>query len=626
MPAEGSEDLLPYYMAELAYLHSAGSQFAQRYPRVADALDLSAEGSSDPQIQRLIESFAFLTARLQRSYDAALPEVPAALLDLLYPQLTAPIPSMSIAAFTTDPKQNFSTAGITVPRGTVLFADAEPVAAQAATGGEALTCRFRTGYPVTLWPIEIADARLEPRSQFAYRFLDDRPEVQRVLRIRLRCLGNRRFGEFAPPSLRFCLPPPNIGREAIYQLLFTELRGIAIAPVDDAASAPELAPADARLLEAAQLSAVGFGPDEDLLPCPPASHQAYRLLQEYFAFPDKFLFFDIGALPQGVLGEGTQADLLLLLAAQPPQTLVLNAASFALGCTPIINLFSRITEPIRLDHARLEYRLVADSLREGSTEIHSITRVSSSLAREGRGQTIQPLLSIRHADATGAGGAHYLARRQPMAHARFGGSEMLLSFVDPDLDPALPAEDTVFAHVLCTNRGLAEQIGRDTRMRLEIDVPVASIACLSRPTRQVPPPRTGGTLWRLVSHLSINQLSMADGADNAAVLREMMLLYCPGGEMTSARRIAGLTHLAARRVVRHIGADAWRGFCRGSEITLEFDEAAFAGSSAWLAGAVLSRFFGLYAAVNSFTELVMKSRQGEKTWRWPALTGQQIVL
>jgi type VI secretion system protein ImpG len=619
MPAEGSEDILPYYMAELAYLRDAGSDFARRYPLVADALDLSQEGSNDPQVQRLIEAFAFLTARLQRNYDAQLPEVPAALLDILYPQLTAPIPSMAIAAFVTDPKQSFSTAGVSVPRGTMLFADAEPAGAKGAA--EPLTCRFQTGYPVTLWPVEVADVRLEPRSQYGYPFLDEKPDVQRILRIRMRCLGNRRFSEFSPPSLRFCLPPPNTGREAIYELLFTALCGIAVAPVADQTQA-----ADVRLLAGTQVGAVGFDADEELLPCPPMSHQAYRLLQEYFSFPDKFLFFDVGPLEPGALGDGTETDLLLLLAAQPPPSVIVNAGSFALGCTPIINLFSRVTEPIRLDHMRLEYRLVADSLREGSTEIHSIKRVTQSLARDGLRQTIHPLLSFRHADAVGDGTALYIARRQPMTRADFGGSEMLLSFVDLDLNPDRPADDTVFAHVMCTNRGLAEQIGRDTRMRLEIDVPIAGVSCLSRPTRQVAPPRTGGTLWRLVSHLSVNHLSMTDAQDNAAVLREILLLYCPTDDVTIPRRISGLSHLATRRVVRHIGADAWRGFCRGTEITLEFDETGFAGASAWLLGAVLSRFFGLYAAVNTFTELVMKSRQREKAWRWPALTGQQIVL
>ncbi|HLW69707.1 MAG TPA: type VI secretion system baseplate subunit TssF, partial [Candidatus Binataceae bacterium] len=579
MPIRGSADLLPHYMAELDYLYTAGAEFGRRYHDVAGALEFSRQGSNDPHVQRLIESFAFLTARLQRTYDAQFPEIPAALLDILYPQLTAPIPSMSIAAFHPDPDQPASLTGISVPTGTELFASAPQ------EGAEDLTCRFRTGYPVTLWPLEVADARLEPPPD-ASAFTDSvgLTDVQSVLRIRLRCLGKATFAHFAPSSLRFFLPPPSNSREAIYELLFTHLRGIA-ADANAGATQPAGEPAPQPvLLRTAQLQSVGFGAEDALLPCPPASHQAYRLLQEYFAFPDKFLFFDIAQLPPGAFGTGTTADLILLLDSPARLPIRVNRASFALGCTPIINLFPRVTEPIRLDHTRLEYRLAPDSRRESSVEIHSIQRAIRSVAQAERGQVIRPLFSMRHADMMGRGEAMYYARRQPVSHPDLSGSEMLLSFVDPDLDPKLPADDVVFAHVMCTNRGLAEQIVGGTPLNLEIDLPVSGVSCLNRPTRQLEPPTSGGTLWRLVSHLSVNHLSIAEGEDGIAVLREILLLYCPSEDLAATKRINGLKSLSSRRIVRHIGADAWRGFCRGLEINLEYDESAFPGVSAYLFG------------------------------------------
>lgn len=635
MPPEGSEDLLSHYLAELTYIRTAGREFARLYPRVAGALDLAPHGSNDPHVQQLIESFAFLTARLQRIYDAQLPEVPAALLDILYPQLVAPIPSMTIAAFQTDPQQSRSIAGITVPANTMLFASADDTA-------EDLTCRFRTGYPVTLWPVEVADARIEPPT--LYPFLDSSPNVyqgddqmrawarrrlaapiQRVLRIRLRCQGNRLFSEFAPQSLRFFLPPPTGSREAIYELLFTHLDGIAVAPIAADTPPPDGPAPNVELLSGAQLRPVGFGTDEALLPCPPMSHQAYRLLQEYFTFPDKFLFIDIAELPAGALGTGTHVDLLLLLAGAPDHPVSVNAGSFVLGCTPIINLFPRVTEPIRLDHTRLEYPLVADIRRQNTTEIHSIERVTLSVARADRGQTLQPLFSFRHVDPSDSGTMMYYARRQQTSHAASDTSEILLSFVDPDLNPELPAGDTVFAHVLCTNRGLAEELGFGTKLNLEVDLPVTDVVCMMRPTRQVAPPIASQTLWRLVSHLSVNHLSITGGKDGIAALREILKLYCPND---SRNRIDSLTKMSTRRVVRHIGVDAWRGFCRGVEVELQFDAEKFADAGAYLMGSILSQFFGLYAAVNSFAELVlvMKSGQRDETWRWPALTGDIELL
>ena len=202
---------------------------------------------------------------------------------------------------------------------------------------------------------------------------------------------------------------------------------------------------------------------------------------------------------------------------------------------------------------------------------------------------------------------------------------MVLSFVDPNLDPMLPAADTVFAHVTCTNRGLAEQISPGTRLQLEIDLPARAAICLTRPTPQIPVSSKGSTLWRLVSHLSLNHLPLSGGEDGLAALREILLLYCTSDDATRLRHISGLKRMATRRVVRHVGEDAWRGFCRGSEIELEFDETAFAGARAYLLGSVLSRFFGLGAAVNSFTELAMRSQQREQTWRWPAQTGDTVL-
>jgi type VI secretion system protein ImpG len=616
MASENNAGLLPQYMAELNYLQNAGREFGHNHAEVALALELAPQGSTDPHVQRLIESFAFLTARLQRTYDAQLPEVPATLLDILYPQLVAPIPSMSIAEFHTDPKQSRALAGITVPANTMLFATAR--------GAEDITCRFRTGYPVVLWPVEVADARIEPPT--LYRFLEARPEVTRVLRIRLRCQGTRRFNEFAPPSLRFFLRPAAGSREQIYELLFTHLLGIAVAPVPTGAESPE-APPEPQWLSESRLHQVGFGPDEGLLPCPPMSHQAYRLLQEYFTFPDKFYFFDLAPLPAGALGEGTEADLLLLLTKAPHHTVTVNAESFVLGCTPIINLFRRVSEPIRLDHTRLDYPLVADARRYHSTEIHSVERVTRLVDGAGRGQTIHPLFSFRSPDPDDDGQMLYYAHRgQPLLDAS-DSSEIVLSFVDPALNFGAPVDDTVFAHVMCTNRGLAEQVERGTIFNWEVDLPLSRVSCVMRPTPQIAPPTNAAPLWRLISHLSLNHLSIADGAEGITALREILNLYAPAANTATARLIDGLTRLSTRHIVRHIGADAWRGFCRGIEITLEFDTRSSA-ASAYLMGSVLSQFFRLYVAVNSFVELVMvtKGDQREETWRWPALTGDAKLL
>jgi type VI secretion system protein ImpG len=611
MTVDGEADLLSLYMEELAYLRTAGAAFALKYPNVAEHLELADRGSADPQIQRLVEAFAFLTARLQHQYNAQFPEIPAALLGILYPQLVAPVPSMAIAEFRPDPEQSRSLSGFTLPAGTALFATAQ----------DAMACWFRTCYPVTLWPMEVTDVAFEPPA--IYPFLDNRADIASCLRVRLSCMGNRNFTEFAPSSLRLFLHGGWMTRFTLYELLCNQLRGIAVLPDrgDGAAAASPV------VLANSQLRSVGFEAEHAVLPSPASAHRGFTLLQEYFTFPDKFLFLDLESWPAEALSGSRSADLLFLLAERPRQHPVVDAGTIRLGCAPIINLFARTTEPIRLDHTRLEYRLVPDSRWENCTEIHSIVRVSRSAGAADSTRLIRPFFSFTHAETAEKDAALWLARRQPISNPALTGTEMWLSFVDPQLNPAEPAGDVVFAHTLCTSRNLAGQIPGGALLQLEVDAPLREVVCLAKPTAQIDPPLAGTTLWQLISHLSVNMLSLQGGAESLAALREILHLYCGPQGASAARQIAGLAALSTRRIVRRIGDDAWRGFVRGVEVSLEFDEEQFAGASAFLLGAVLDRFFSLYAGVNAFTELVVSSKQRDGVWkRWPPRAGEAFVL
>lgn len=606
---EGLADILTYYQRELLYLRSKGSAFSRLYPKIAARLELDGEGSADPHVQRLIESFAFLTARLQRSLDSEFPEIPEAMLEVLYPHLVNPVPSMAIARFEIDPAQARSGAGFTIPAHTQLFGDAiEP-------GGDRLTCRFHTAYPVELWPIAVTNARFVAPGEF--RFLDDVPGVVSVLRLRLECLRQQSFAEMSPQRLRFHIAagPTISGR--LYELLINNVMRVVVLPDAEGASSATLA--------GSAVQPVGFHKDEGVLPYPPQAHLGYRLIQEYFCFPEKFLFFDLGPLPS--LGTGQSVDILFVLDAVPNQRLHIGAENFALGCAPIVNLFAKTSEPITLDQTRLEYLLVPDFRFERSTEIHSIQRVAATSPYAGDSSDFEPFYSYDHNSMRNEQRAFWIARRQTSGRADLLGTEMLISFVDLNLEPTRPPAQTVFAYTLATNRGLAEQMPAGTPLQIELDAPVSRITCLATPTRQLQPPMRGQTLWRLVSHLSLNHLSLLGGEESLAALREILRLYSFAATDSAEKQIAGIYALSSRSVARRIGSEAWRGFCRGTEVTLEFDESLYSDASAFLLSAVLSRFLALHAAVDSFTELVARSRQREEIWhRWPARAGEKIVL
>lgn len=599
--ADDADDLFyGAFLGELAYLQTAGAAFAQRHPHAARRLALTGQGSADPQVERLLESFAFLTARLQHQINSEFPEIPAALLGVLYPHLVAPVPSCAIAAFHPDPEQSRALIGVTVRPGTPLFA---------TVGRSNTTVRFRTTAPLTLWPLEVAACELQSPAE--YGFLDDRHDVATVLRLRLDCLGKRSFAEFVPPRLRFHLQGGPGVAATLYRLLLDAALDIAVLPAGAAVPTAWLPP------EA--LQPVGFADDEAALPHPANAHQGYRLLQEYSCFPEKFHFVDLSGL-SGASG-GTGLDLLILLRERPATALRLEPDSVRLNCVPMVNLFRQVSEPVRLDHLKTEYRLVADSRWERSTEIHSILKVSATAAAEDETRVFQPYYSATHAPLGDGPPAFWIARRERAEHGDMPGTDLLLSFKDLAFNPTLPATQVVFAHLLCTSRGLAAQVPPGELLEIEEDIPVNAISVLTRPSRQLDPPTGGETLWRLVSHLSLNHLSLSGGEDGLAALKEILRLYGGPEPLMWERQLAGLVDLEVRRTVLRIGDDAWRGFCRGEEITLTVDEALLNLGTAYVLGTVLSRFLGLYAAVNSFTRLIMVSRQRKGVrLAWPPWT------
>jgi type VI secretion system protein ImpG len=320
-------------------------------------------------------------------------------------------------------------------------------------------------------------------------------------------------------------------------------------------------------------------------------------------------------------------DLVIMLRSLPRGRIVVDQNTLLLGCTPIINLFRRTTEPIRLDHRELEYRLVADGRRETATEIHSILKVSASSSPVDETKVFEPFYSFSHAMEGKGQKAFWVSRRVQTGRLDVPGTDVLLSFLDLDFTPAMPPTQTVFAHTLCTNRRLAEQLSAGALLQMEEAAPVARISALGKATAQIDPPRAGETPWRLISQLSLNYLSLADGREGLNALREILKLYSFSEHASTHQQVMGIRDLKSRRVVRRIGTDAWRGVCRGFEIELAFDESMYVGASAFLLASVLNRFLALYTSINSFTQLVIRSRQREGIWKqWPPVAGQQIVL
>ncbi|HEY7311913.1 MAG TPA: type VI secretion system baseplate subunit TssF [Gemmataceae bacterium] len=608
-----SEELLPYYNRELSYIRRLAAQFADEHPKIARRLRLSADSCEDPHVERLIEGFAYLTARVRHKLDDEFPEITESLLGVLYPHYQAPLPSLAIVKLELDPEQTELTDGYPVARHTMLETD--PI------HGE--PCRFRTCYPVTLWPIEVESAALS-RPPFTAPLTPFSSQAAAVLRLTLRTRSQGvSFTALNLSSLRFFLKgqPQHVYR--LYELLFNNTLGAALAVSPKAANPV--------LLDRRSLHPVGFERDEGLLPYTARSFVGYRLLSEYFAFPEKFLFADLeglaGRLPAEV---ANNLEIFLYLDRTAPDLEPnLSADTFHLGCTPIVNLYTQRAEPIELTHADFEYRIVPDARRPLAHEIYTVDRVTA-MGPDGHELEYRPFFSVKHADNS-ATETYWHSSRKPAERGDGQpdhGSEVFLSLVDLGMRPSTAGGWTLDVETTCLNRDLPHQLpfGPD-QPRLQLSAGgglVTRIVCLTPPTPTLRPAMKRGVLWRLISHLSLNHLSLTDNDEQAHALREILKLYDFTDSAETRQTIDGILSVRGRRVVGRVGGAS---FCRGVEVTLRFDEERFSGSGLFLFASVLERFLGLYCTVNSFSKLIALTKGGERELRrWLPRAGEKVLM
>ncbi|HZW29684.1 MAG TPA: type VI secretion system baseplate subunit TssF [Isosphaeraceae bacterium] len=610
------DELLDYYNRELRFIRELANSFARSHPKIAERLRLSADDAADdPHVERLIEAFAYLTARIRLKLDDDLPEITESLLNLIYPHYLAPVPSMAIVQFQLDPEQVQLTKGHVIPRHTELQTELI----------EGKPCQFRTCYPVTLWPIELKQAGLA-EAPFVAPETPYSGEATAVLRLSLASLTKEiTFAAMGLDVLRLFLrgQPHNVHR--LYELLLNHTIGVAVA-----GSARDPQP---TLLERDCVRAVGFERDEGLLSYPARSFLGYRLLTEYFAFPQKFLFVDL-VLPQRALADlGQQLEVYLFLNRSVPELVrTVTAQTFPLGCTPIINLFKQRAETISLTHTDFELPVVPDRRLPLAYEIYSIDRVVAT-PPQGSPVEYRPFFSVKHAVDRAAETRYWHATRRRAEESGVvgdSGTDVSIALVDLKFRPSAPANWTLDVETTCLNRDLPERLpfGGD-QPRLEMTQGkglVARIRCLTPPTRTLRPELGHGAQWRLISHLALNHLSLVDD-DQAESFREILKLYDFKDSEETRGQIDGLLSVRGRRVVGPVRTEGPLAFCRGIEVTIRLDEDRFTGGGLFLFASVLERFLALYCTLNSFTKLIatVKGREGELR-RWPPRMGENLLV
>jgi type VI secretion system protein ImpG len=611
------DDLLLYYERELTFLRQMGAEFAAKYPKIASRLVLEPNKCEDPHVERMLEAFAFLAGRVHLKIDDEFPEITESLLSVLYPHYLRPIPSMSIAQFDVDPAQVSPETGLRVERGSVL--NSRPV--------NGVPCKFRTAYDLTFWPLEVAEAewktpdRLQPAIKSS--------EAVAAVRIDLRCTGDVKFPKLALQSLRFYLNGESNMVHSLYEVLCNNCVQIIVRdPTPRSKVQPVYLPGDA-------LQPVGFGEDEGTIPYPRRSFIGYRLLQEYFCFPQKFFFVQLNGLEEVCARNfGNRAEVIFLISSfersdrRQALELGVSANTFRLGCAPIVNLFPQTAEPILLDHTKYEYQVIPDVTRRRSLEVFEISDVINANPDTGEVIQFQPFYSFRHATNRDKVQAFWRAARRPSGYRDDEGTEVFLSLVDLSARPVKPYVDTLVVRTICSNRDLASRLpfGNESGdFELEGAVPVKRIIALIKPTDTLRPPLAGDSLWRLTSQLSLNYLSLV--SEGREALQEILRLYNFTGSTYSEKQIDGLLALHSKRHFARVISEDGMAFARGTKVEMEFDEEQFVGSGVYLFAAVLEYFLGLYVSMNSFSQLQVRTRQRKEIVKqWPPRAGRKILI
>ncbi|MEZ5978991.1 MAG: type VI secretion system baseplate subunit TssF [Planctomycetota bacterium] len=605
------DELLKAYDQELGQLRRAGERFARAHPKIAGRLRLGPDQLEDPHVSRLVESVAFLNARIRRKLDDDFPELTDSILGVLSPYFLAPIPSMSIVQFECAPDL---TAPVVVERGTSLVTD--------STYGE--PCRYRTAYETEVHPIRVAGASLSGPPF-------DAPSTPRsgscggVLHVELRSADESvSIGSLAPERLRFFLHGEFRHAVRLYELLLNDLVEVAVA-----ATTKERGP---TVLPAEAVRPVGFEVGEEVLPDGTRSHPEYRMLCEYFAFPQKFLFVDLEGLDLSKYGEVVHLFFYLRRTEKDLEPLV-RPETFRLGCTPVVNLFERDAEPVRLDGTRAEYHLVADARHELETEIYSIDTVHASSRETGR-REFQPFYGLDHSlDADGAALYWHAVRREtPRGEDKIDrGTEMFVSIVDGSGDPGGPSEGILESRVTCLNRNQPSKLpfgGGHPRVSFaKGGGAITSIECLTPPTQTVRPRRGRGALWRLVSMLALHHNSLAGDESSVQHLRECLRLFESVAASETRSAPESIVAVTGRPSVGRVVVDGQPGFCRGLEVSVVLDEDRLRATGVFLFATVLERFFAGLCTINSFVRTVAStSVRGKVLRRWPPRSGSRILL
>jgi len=573
-----------YFQEELSSLRELARDFSALHPALAPYLD---GPSSDPDVERLLEGVAFLTGLMREKLDDEFPEIVHELMKLIWPHYLRPIPSTTIVAFKAKPglKQP-----LTIPQNTSI----------ASIPIEGTSCIFRTCEELEVHPCQVLEA--------GYRERAGKPLEIRIL-IELEGL---KLADWSLKRLKFYLGGEYSSACDLYRLLGEKVLRIDLLPTDGG---------NPFSLPPSALEPGGFSRDEAMLPYPANAFTGYRVIQEFFINPRKFLFISINGLEQWTTrGDGSRFEVVFQLKKGSDNLPAIKPDSFILSAVPAINIFSHQADPVRLDHRKPKYPVRVSGSNPAHYQIYSVEKVTGLIQGSARERNYIPFELFGSEPSRGP---FYNVLKQPGISG--AGMDIFLSVAYPDESLLAPAE-TLSIDLLCTNGFLPEQLQAGDLCRPTSNTPeLVEFKNISPASPGSLPALGRDLLWRLVSHLNLNYVSIAS-ADNLKALLKLYVFTETRNKKQSIvnlRRIEGIDKINCATSDRLISGLV----CRGQDILLQLRQDHFASpGDMYLFGAVLERFLGSYAALNSFTQVTLQESFTGEQFKWPPRIGDRFLL
>ncbi len=618
---------LEFYNQELRFIRESGAEFAKEYPKIAGRLGIDGFDCSDPYVERLLEGFAFLSARVHLKLDSAYPEFTQHLLELLFPAFLQPLPSMLIAQFNPDFEEGSLLEGVTIKKDTPLHS--------LLGKGEQTACEYRTSHPVTLWPIKLSHAEYI-NSQDIVSYIDKLrlPKVAKAgILVTLETAPSLSFSNIQLNDLNLHIRGSESFPLYLFEALYKGYKGLAFKTGDNLWRYEQAK---------TELCPLGYDKDENLLPYCNRQFDGFRLLREYFAFVRRFLFLEIkNLLPSLRQCNNNKVQLIFLLDHHDSR--LENAVSqenFALHCTPAINLFPKKAERINVNRTSKRFHVVPDKLRPLDFEVCSLTEVKGFASGVDAISNFAPLYGGDKSGGKSVSGYFTNARESrtlSVNERKFGhrssyiGTEVFLSLVDPKNPPYSDNLRQVSVSTMCCNRDLPLMmpLGKgNTDFTIETGAPCESVRCVGEPTRPSGPLSQGSVAWDLINQLSINFLGISDEDEGSALstIKTLLTLLMNKNDHSQVKQVDGIIGVNIKQITSRLPFTGPICFGRGVEVSITVDEMAYEGNSIFMLGMVLDKFFAHYVSINSFTQLVLNSSNRGEIYRWPIRIGLRNAI